>query len=49
MGKKSRNWHKTLDQALWACQTSPKEALNATPFRLTYKHNIIFLVEIYLQ
>ena len=26
VGKKPRNWHKTLDQALWACRTSPKEA-----------------------
>lgn len=26
--KKEDNWHKTLDQVLWACQTSPKEATN---------------------
>lgn len=24
VGKKPKNWHKTLDQVLWACQTSPK-------------------------
>lgn len=49
VGKKPRNWHKTLDQILWACQTSPKEATNTTPFRLTYGHNVVLLVEICLQ
>lgn len=49
MGKKPRNWHKTLNQILWACQTSPKEAINATPFRLTYGHDAVLPVEIHLQ
>ena len=49
MGKKPRNWHKTLDQILWACRTSPKEATNATLFRLTFGHDAVLPVEIYLQ
>ncbi|XP_050918958.1 uncharacterized protein LOC127136447 [Lathyrus oleraceus] len=49
VGKKSRNWHKTLDQILWACRTSPKKATNSTPFRLTLGHDAVLLVEIYLQ
>ena len=32
IGKRPRNWHKTLNQALWACGTSPKEATGTTPF-----------------
>lgn len=32
VGKKPKNWHKTLYQILWACRTSPKEATNATLF-----------------
>ncbi|XP_050875885.1 uncharacterized protein LOC127079541 [Lathyrus oleraceus] len=49
MGKKPKNWHKTLDQALWACRTSPKEATNTTPFQLTFGHDAVLPVEIYLQ
>ncbi|XP_058745872.1 uncharacterized protein LOC131618722 [Vicia villosa] len=47
--KKPNNWHKTLDQVLWACQTSPKEATNTTPFQLTFGHDAVLPVEIYLQ
>lgn len=32
VGKRPKKWHKTLDQVLWACRTSPKEATNSTPF-----------------
>ncbi|XP_050916359.1 uncharacterized protein LOC127131481 [Lathyrus oleraceus] len=49
VGKKPRNWHKTLDQILWACQASPKEATNSTPFRLAFGHDAVLPVEIYLQ
>ena len=49
VGKKPRNWHKTLDQILWACRTSPKEATNTTPFRLAFGHDAVLPVEIYLQ
>ena len=49
MGKKPRNWHKTLDKILWAYRTSPKEAIDTTPFQLTYGHNVVFPVEIHLQ
>lgn len=49
VGKKPRNWHKMLDQILWACRTSPKKATNSTPFRLTFGHDAVQLVEIYLQ
>ncbi|XP_050916266.1 uncharacterized protein LOC127131381 [Lathyrus oleraceus] len=49
VGKKLRNWHKTLDQILWVCRTSPKEATNSTPFRLTFGHDAVLLVEVYLQ
>ncbi|XP_050889173.1 uncharacterized protein LOC127094375 [Lathyrus oleraceus] len=49
VGKKPRNWHKKLDQILWACRTSPKEAINTTPFRLTYGHDTVLPIEIYLQ
>ncbi|XP_050889047.1 uncharacterized protein LOC127094231 [Lathyrus oleraceus] len=47
--KKPKNWHKTLDQAFWACRTSPKEATNTTPFQLTFGHDVVLPVEIYLQ
>ncbi|XP_050877864.1 uncharacterized protein LOC127081678 [Lathyrus oleraceus] len=47
--KKPRNWHKTLDQALWACRTSPIEATGTTPFRLTYGHDAVLPVEIQVQ
>ncbi|XP_050889374.1 uncharacterized protein LOC127094604 [Lathyrus oleraceus] len=36
VGKKPKNWHQTLDQVIWACRTSPKEAKTTMPFRLTY-------------
>ncbi|XP_050908624.1 uncharacterized protein LOC127122310 [Lathyrus oleraceus] len=49
VGKKPKNWHKTLDQALWACRTSPKEATNTTPFQLTFGHDAVLPVEVYLQ
>ncbi|XP_050897836.1 uncharacterized protein LOC127104712 [Lathyrus oleraceus] len=49
VGKKPRNWHKTLDQILWACRTSIKEATNDTPFRLTYGHDVVLPIEIHLQ
>ncbi|XP_058766024.1 uncharacterized protein LOC131639550 [Vicia villosa] len=49
VGRKPKNWHQTLDQILWACGTSPKEATNTTPFRLTYGHDVVLPVEIYLQ
>ncbi|XP_050895195.1 uncharacterized protein LOC127101797 [Lathyrus oleraceus] len=49
VGKKPRNWHKTLDRILWACHTSPKEATKLTPFRLTFDHDVILPVEIHLQ
>ena len=35
VGKKPRKWHKTLDQVLWACRNSLKEATGTTLFRLT--------------
>lgn len=31
VGQKPRNWHRTLNQVLWACQNSPKESTNTTP------------------
>ena len=49
VGKKPRNWHKTLDQTLWACRTSPKEATRTTPFRLAYGHDAMLPVEIHVQ
>lgn len=49
VGKRPRNWHKTLDQVLWVCRTSPKEATNSTLFRLTFGHDVVLPVEIYLQ
>ena len=49
VGKKPKNWHKTLDQILWACRTSPEEATGTTPFRLTYGHDAVLPVEICLQ
>lgn len=47
--KRPKNWHKTLDQVLWACRTSPKEVTNSTPFRLTFGHDAVLPVEIYLK
>lgn len=49
VAKKPKNWHRTLDQILWACRTSPKEATNATPFQLTYGHDVVLPAEICLQ
>lgn len=49
VSKKPKNWHKTLDQILWACRTSPKEATNSKPFRLTFGHDAILPEEICLQ
>ena len=49
ISKKPKNWHKTLDHILWACRTSPNEAIGSTPFRLAFGHNIVLLVEIHLQ
>ncbi|XP_045810928.1 uncharacterized protein LOC123905369 [Trifolium pratense] len=49
IAQKPRNWNKTLNQVLWACRNSPKESTNSTPFRLTYGHDVVLPVEIYLQ
>lgn len=49
MGKNPKNWHKTLNQILWVCRTSPKEATNATPFQLTYGHDAVLPVKMCLQ
>lgn len=49
VSKKPKNWHKTLDQILWSCRTSPKEATNLTPFRLTFGHGAILPLEICLH
>lgn len=49
VGKKPRNSHKTLDQILWACCTSPKEATKSTPFWLTFVHDDVVPVENHLQ
>ncbi|XP_050890197.1 uncharacterized protein LOC127095567 [Lathyrus oleraceus] len=46
---KPRNWNKTLDQALWACRASPKEATGTTPFRLVYGHDAVLPIEIQFQ
>ncbi|XP_058725923.1 uncharacterized protein LOC131597233 [Vicia villosa] len=48
VGRKPKNWHQSLDQALWACRTSPKEATGTTPFRLTYGHDAVLPVEIHV-
>lgn len=47
--KNPKNWYKTSYQILWACRTSPKEATNATPFRLTYGNDAVLPIEICLQ
>ncbi|XP_050896627.1 uncharacterized protein LOC127103406 [Lathyrus oleraceus] len=47
--KNPKNLHKTLDQVLWACRTSPREATDSMPFRLTFGHDAIFPMEICLQ
>ena len=49
VGKKPKNWHKTLYQILWACRTSPKEATRTIPFRLTYAHDAVLPAKICLQ
>lgn len=36
-------------QIQWARRTSPKEAMNSTPFRMTFRHDVVLLVEIWLQ
>lgn len=49
MGRKPNNWHKTPDQAIWACQASPKEVTNANPFRLIFGHGAVLSPKIYLH
>lgn len=49
VAKKPKNWHKMLDQILWPCRTSPKEATNSMPFCLTFGHNVVLPVKICLQ
>ena len=49
VGKKPKNWHKMLDQALWACRTSPKEATGTMLFQLTYGNDAMLPVEIHVQ
>lgn len=49
VGQKPRNRHKTLDQALLACQTSHREPTKSTPFGLTFGHDAVLYVKIYLQ
>lgn len=49
MGQKPKNWHKTLDQALWDFRTSLKEATNVTSFRLKFGHDAYLPAEINLQ
>lgn len=49
IGKKAKNWHKTLDRVLWVYQTYPKEAKNITLFQLTYGREVVFHIEIYFQ
>ncbi|XP_050909102.1 uncharacterized protein LOC127122868 [Lathyrus oleraceus] len=49
VGKKPINWHKTLEQILWACHTYPKEATKSTLFQLTFGHDVVLPVEIHLQ
>src|ERR1044072_4545328 len=49
VGQRPKNWHNTLNQILWAYRTSPKEATNTTPFRLTYGHDAVLPVKIFLQ
>ncbi|XP_050916636.1 uncharacterized protein LOC127131766 [Lathyrus oleraceus] len=49
VAKKPKNWHKTLDQILGACRTSPKEATNLTPFLLTFGYDVGLPADIYLQ
>jgi len=44
-----RGWHKTLDQALWAYRTSPRESTKTTPFRLTFGYDVVLPAEICLQ
>ena len=43
-----KNWHKTFDRILWACQTSPKESINSTPFRLALGHDAVLPMKIYV-
>lgn len=49
VGKHPRNWHKTLNQMLWACRNSPKESTNTTPFQLVYRHDAVLPLEVHLQ
>lgn len=42
VGQNPRNWHKTMDQELWAYRTSPREATNSIPFRLAFGHDAVF-------
>jgi len=49
MEGRPRNLHVALDQALWACRTSPKQSTNSTLFRLVFGHDVVLPVEVYLQ
>ncbi|XP_050896424.1 uncharacterized protein LOC127103192 [Lathyrus oleraceus] len=49
VGQKSKNCHKTLNQVLWACRSSPKDSTKYTPFLLVYGHEIMLPLDIYLH
>ncbi|CAJ2651685.1 uncharacterized protein LOC123895384 [Trifolium pratense] len=49
IAQKPKNWHRTLDQVLWACRNSPKESTGSTPFRPTYGHDAVLHVEVMMQ
>ncbi|XP_050890089.1 uncharacterized protein LOC127095444 [Lathyrus oleraceus] len=49
ISKKSGSLHTTLNQALWACRTSPKETTNDMPFRLMFGYNAVLPTEICLH
>ena len=43
-----RDWPRILSETLWAYRTSKKEATGISPFALTYGHDVVLLIEVYV-
>ncbi|KAL1349494.1 hypothetical protein AAHE18_07G161800 [Arachis hypogaea] len=47
--RKSRTWHETLSQVLWAYQNSPKGSTNTSPYKLVHGNDAVLPLEINLN
>nr|XP_025611703.1 uncharacterized protein LOC112705028 [Arachis hypogaea] len=49
IGNRSRTWHETLSQVLWAYQNSPRGSTSTSPYKLVYGHDAVLPLEINLN